>query len=214
MPTAKELHHQKLLGTGGEMTVYAASMFAGKTGTLIREILKYQRAEIPTLVFKHSLDDRYSGVGELTSHDGLRVPCEAYADPYVIYRRVQEVDPLVVAIDEAQFFMDESADRLAQVLARLVGEGRVVIVAGFELGFRGRGFGAMGQLMAQADKVEKLTAVCAVCGSTKANRTQRLINGKPASYNDPVVLVGAAEAYEARCAVCHEVPDAPSIIFP
>lgn len=84
--------------------------------------------------------------------------------------------------------------------------GRVVIVAGLELDFRGRVFGAMGQLMAQADRVEKLTAVCAVCGSTKANRTQRLINGKPASYNDPVVLVGAAEAYEARCRRHHEVP--------
>ena len=84
------------------------------------------------------------------------------------------------------------------------------MLAGLELDFRGEVFGPMGKLMARADKVEKLTAVCAVCGSVKANRTQRLVNGQPVSYLNAVILVGAAETYEARCANCHEVPGAPN----
>lgn len=206
----RELHHRKLGGGDrGEVTVFAAPMFAGKSGRLIAEAEKFQRAGIPLFIVKHPLDGRYKGAGEISSHDGRSVACEAYDDPVEVYRRIQEVDPLVVIWDEAQFYVDK-ADELVAVVEQLAAEGRIVMLAGLELDFRGEVFGPMGELMAHADRVEKLTAVCAVCGSVRANRTQRLINGQPASYNDAIILVGAAEAYEARCASCHNVPGAPS----
>lgn len=206
---AKEIYHRKLgRGDRGEVTVFAAPMFAGKTGRLISETEKYARAGIPMFVVKHPLDDRYEGVGQLTSHDGRSVACEAYADPFEAYKRIQEVDPLVVIWDEVQFYTGNQEELLA-VVERLANEGRIILLAGLELDFRGEVFGPMGKLMARADEVEKLTAICAVCGSVKANRTQRLINGQPASYRDALILIGASEAYEARCASCHDVPEAP-----
>jgi len=210
MPREKEKHHRKLGGGNrGEVTVFAAPMFAGKSSRLIAEAERFRRADIPLFIVKHPLDDRYIGVGQINSHDGRSVTCEAYADPFEAYRRIQEIDPLVVIWDEVQFYTGNQ-DELLAVVEKLATEGRIIMLAGLELDFRGEVFGPMGKLMARADKVEKLTAVCAVCGSVKANRTQRLVNGQPVSYLNAVILVGAAETYEARCANCHEVPGAPN----
>jgi thymidine kinase len=107
----------------------------------------------------------------------------------------------VVAIDEAQFF-DQNVIGISQCLAD---RGLRVIVAGLDTDFRGEPFGPMPTLMAQAEVVDKLHAICMVCGES-ATRTQRIVNGKPAHYNDPVVIVGASEMYEARCRQHHQVP--------
>jgi len=106
-----------------------------------------------------------------------------------------------VAIDEAQFF-DEN---IINVVDELAERGLRVIVAGLDLNFKGEPFGCMPVLMARAERVDKLQAICMVCGEP-ASRTQRLVNGKPARYDDPVIIVGAAELYEARCRTHHEVP--------
>jgi thymidine kinase len=107
----------------------------------------------------------------------------------------------VVAIDEVQFFDWE----IAPVCGLLADRGKRVLVAGLDTDFRGEPFGPMPLLMAQAEQVDKLSAICVVCGAP-ASRTQRLINGQPANYDDPVILVGATELYEARCRHCHDVP--------
>ncbi len=193
----------------GEITVVAAPMFAGKSSRVIAEADRYQRAGMKLLVFKHPLDDRYSGVSQINSHDGRSVSCEASSNLSMIYDRVLAEDADVVIIDEAQFYIGND-DLFVALIEQLASDGRIVILAGLELDFRGEGFGPMPQLLAHADKVEKLTAVCVKCGSLDANRTQRIINGVPARYDDPIVLVGAEEAYEARCAKCHTVPGKPS----
>jgi Thymidine kinase len=110
-------------------------------------------------------------------------------------------DTTVVGIDEAQFF-DEG---IVKVIENLAAKGMRVIVTGLDMDFRGEPFGCMPELMARADKVDKLQAICMKCGEP-ANRTQRLVDGKPAHYHDPIVIVGASEMYEARCRAHHEVP--------
>jgi thymidine kinase len=112
----------------------------------------------------------------------------------------------VIAIDEVQFFDWTIAD----VCEELANQGKRVILAGLDMDFRGEPFGPMPLLMAQAESVEKLQAICVVCGAP-ASRTQRLINSQPANYDDPVILVGASEVYEARCRQCHEVPPPKSL---
>ena len=107
----------------------------------------------------------------------------------------------MVAIDEAQFFDDE----IGPIVQHLADQGLRVIVAGLDTDFRGEPFGPMPELMAKAEIVDKLHAICMVCGES-ASRTQRLVNGQPAYYEDPVVIVGAAELYEARCRQHHQVP--------
>jgi thymidine kinase len=117
-----------------------------------------------------------------------------------IARHIKD-DTNVIAIDEVQFF-DWT---VAELCEKLANEGRRVILAGLDMDFRGEPFGPMPLLMAQAEGVDKLQAICMVCGSP-ASRTQRLINGRPAHYNDPVIMVGASEVYEARCREHHQVP--------
>lgn len=190
-----------------EIVIYDACMFAGKTETLIREARKYERAGVPLQVFKHPLDRRYEGPSFISSHDGSTFPCDAVADPFELYSLVRD-ETVVVLIDEAQFYTDCVAEFVALV-EHLAEEGRIVIVAGLGLDFRGEGFGPMPELLAHATKVEKLNAVCACCGSVHANRTQRIVNGEPANYYDAVIMVGAAESYEARCQQCHVVPGKP-----
>jgi thymidine kinase len=139
-------------------------------------------------------------VEKVRSHDGGHWEATPVADAKEILALV-EPDTQVVAIDEAQFF-DWT---IAEVCNRLADEGKRVIVAGLDMDFRGEPFGPIPVLMAQAEEVDKLRAICVVCGAP-ASRSQRLINGKPASYDDPVILVGASEKYEARCRRCHVVP--------
>jgi len=185
--------------THGSVEVICGSMFSGKTDELIRRIVRAQIARQKVQVFKPAIDVRYA-VEKVTSHAGSNfaaIPVEKAAD---IRSRI-DADTTVVAIDEAQF-MDAEVIEVARELAD---KGIRVLVAGLDQDFRGEPFGPMPDLMALAEHVEKLHAICMVCGD-EASRTQRLVNGKPARYDDPVVIVGASEMYEARCRRHHEVP--------
>jgi thymidine kinase len=186
----------------GTLEVIAGPMFSGKSEELIRRVRRAQIARQTVQVFSHALDTRY-GRNLVRSHDGGSVAAvpiassgelEAQADPGAD----------VIAVDEVQF-MDEEIARVAE---RLVARGVRVILAGLDTDFRGEPFGPLPRLLAQADRVTKLEAVCVICGSP-AHRTQRLVEGRPAPYDAPVILVGAQEAYEARCRLHHEVPGKP-----
>ena len=186
----------------GWIEVICGCMFAGKTEELIRRInvLSYARKNI--LVFKPKIDDRYSTT-EIASHAGSKVPCIVNSEAKEILNHVN-YDTDVVAIDEVQFFDEDVVD----ICEYLADSGLRVMVAGLDKDFRGEPFGVLPDLLTRAEFVTKLTAVCAKCGAP-ATRTQRIINGKPASFNDPIVLVGAKEAYEPRCRHCHEIVEKP-----
>ena len=186
----------------GWIEVICGCMFAGKTEELIRRInvLSYARKNI--LVFKPKIDDRYSTT-EIASHAGSKVPCIVISEAKEILDHVN-YDTDVVAIDEVQFFDEDVVD----ICEYLADSGLRVMVAGLDKDFRGEPFGVLPDLLTRAEFVTKLTAVCAKCGAP-ATRTQRIINGKPASFNDPIVLVGAKEAYEPRCRHCHEIVEQP-----
>lgn len=186
----------------GWIEVICGCMFAGKTEELIRRInvLSYARKNI--LVFKPKIDDRYSTT-EIASHAGSKVPCIVISEAKEILNHVN-YDTDVVAIDEVQFFDEDIVD----ICEYLADSGLRVMVAGLDKDFRGEPFGVLPDLLTRAEFVTKLTAVCAKCGAP-ATRTQRIINGKPASFNDPIVLVGAKEAYEPRCRHCHEIVEKP-----
>jgi thymidine kinase len=187
---------------GGSIELICGSMFCGKTEELIRRARRAVIAKQKVQVFKPALDDRYA-VEKLASHTGVSFDAVSVVDASEIARLV-EPDTEVVIIDEVQFF-DEC---LTDVCDALADAGKRVIVAGLDNDFRGEPFGPVPYLMAQADIVDKLHAICVVCGAP-ATRTQRLLNGRPASYDDPIIMVGASEVYEARCRRCHEVPGKP-----
>jgi thymidine kinase len=192
--------------SGGWIEVVCGSMFSGKTEELIRRVRRAKIARQKVQVFKPAIDTRYS-MERVTSHDGLDFEAVPVDSAQSIFERI-EPDTTVVAVDEVQFFgMD--AVSLCQWLAE---RGTRVIVAGLDMDFRGEPFGPMPLLMAKAEQVEKLRAICVVCGA-QASRTQRLIDGRPASYHDPIILVGGSESYEARCSLHHEVPNRPESSF-
>jgi thymidine kinase len=185
----------------GSVEVITGSMFSGKTDELIRRLRRARIARQKIQVFKPSIDTRF-GEDKVTSHAGTEFAATAVTSAREIPHLVSP-DTTVVGIDEGQF-LDES---LARVVQELADQGIRVIVAGLDTDFRGEPFGVIPVLMAQADRVEKLYAICMVCGE-EATRTQRLINGRPARYDDPIVVVGASELYEARCRKHHQVPRA------
>lgn len=182
----------------GRIEIICGSMFSGKTEEMIRRLRRAVIARQQVQAFKPAIDQRYH-VEKVTSHNGLHfeaLPVPTAAD---ILANL-EPQTTVVAIDEVQFF----DDGIVAVCEELAASGRRVVCAGLDMDFRGLPFGSMPALMARAESVEKLHAICVVCAS-EASRTQRLIEGRPAAYDDPVVLVGASEVYEARCRECHEV---------
>ena len=186
--------------TGGWIEVVAGVMFSGKSEELIRRVRRAMIAKKKVQVFKSHLDARYAGLYKVSSHDGRTVeaiPADSAA------QIAQQINPQanVNAIDEAQFLDDGIVDLVTSLATR----GRRVILAGTDTDFRGEPFGPMPQLMAVAEVVDKLHAICVLCGGP-ASRNQRLIGGKPAPYDSPQVMVGGTEAYEARCRMCHEVP--------
>jgi thymidine kinase len=184
---------------GGWIEVIAGVMFSGKSEELIRRVRRSLIAKKRVQVFKSHLDDRYSGLYSVGSHDGRTVDAIPVDSTEQIALRL---DPMaqVIAVDEAQF-LDIGIVGLANSLAN---RGRRVILAGTDTDFRGEPFGPMPQLMCVAEVVDKLHAICVMCGAP-ATRNQRLIDGKPARYDSPQVMVGGAEAYEARCRNCHAV---------
>ncbi|TKJ29148.1 MAG: thymidine kinase [Chloroflexi bacterium B3_Chlor] len=187
---------------GGWIELVCGSMFCGKTEELIRRARRAQIARQKLQVFKPLLDDRYE-VERLASHNGVSFDAISVKHARQILDLV-DPDTQVVIVDEVQFF-DRSIADVCNVLADA---GKRVIVAGLDNDFRGEPFGPVPYLMAEAEVVDKLQAICVVCGAP-ATRTQRLIDERPASYDDPIILVGASEVYEARCRHCHEVPGKP-----
>lgn len=186
----------------GWIEVISGCMFAGKTEELIRRINVLSYAKKNIIVFKPKIDNRYSD-SEIVSHSGAKVPCLVVEKAQDILKKI-EADTEVVAIDEVQFFDKD----IVEVCEYLTDKGIRVMVAGLDKDFRGESFGVMPELLTRAEFVTKLTAVCAKCGAP-ATRTQRLVNGKPAGFEDPIVMVGADESYEPRCRHCHQVPNKP-----
>ena len=187
----------------GWIELICGSMFSGKTEELIRRVKRAQIARQKVQVFKPQIDDRYA-VECISSHNGMHIDAIPVSSAADIAAQV-DPDTEVVAIDEVQFFDWE----IAEVCNQLADEGKRVIIAGLDMDFRGEPFGPMPLLMAEAEIVDKLSAICVVCGAP-ASRTQRLIDGQPASYDDPIIVVGANELYEARCRKCHQVPGKPT----
>lgn len=183
----------------GSIEVVCGSMFSGKTEELIRLLIRATIAQQKVQVFKPAIDDRYA-VEKITSHTGANFDAIALKNAAEMRDHLDK-DTTVVGIDEAQFF-DSAIVGASQELAE---RGVRVIAAGLDMDFRAEPFGPMPILMAKAEKVRKLHAICMSCGE-EASRTQRLVNGKPARYDDPVVIVGASEMYEARCREHHQVP--------
>lgn len=184
---------------GGWIELVCGSMFSGKTEELIRRLVRADIARQKIQVFKPSLDNRYHA-SKVSSHRG------SFHEAVVVQKAAEILDLIhentnVVGIDEVQFFDWQ----IAEICDKLADKGLRVILAGLDLDFKGEPFGPMPLLMAQAEMVEKLQAICMVCGGP-ATRTQRLIDGRPAHYDDPIIMVGANEVYEARCRQHHEVP--------
>jgi thymidine kinase len=184
----------------GWIEVIAGVMFSGKSEELIRRVRRAVIARKQVQVFKSHLDARYAGLYAVATHDGLAVEAEPVDASEEIARRVRSSTE-VVAIDEVQF-LDEGIVRVAHHLAD---HGVRVILAGTDVDFRGLPFGSMAPLMCAAEVVDKLHAICVVCGGP-ASRNQRLVNGRPAAWNSPTIMVGGRESYEARCRHCHRVP--------
>ncbi len=186
--------------SGGWVEVVAGVMFSGKSEELIRRVRRSMIAKKRVQVFKSHLDERFAGgMYAVGSHDGRTIEAVPVDSSQQIALRL---DPLaqVIAIDEVQFL----DDGIVQIVNDLALRGRRVILAGTDTDFRGEPFGPMAALMCVAEVVDKLHAICVLCGAP-ACRNQRLVDGKPAPYDSPVVMVGAAEAYEARCRACHSV---------
>ena len=192
-----DLHYP---GSGGWIEVVAGVMFSGKSEELIRRVRRAMIARKRIQVFKSHLDERYAGIYKVSSHDGRTVDAVPVDSTGQIARAI---DPAaqVIAVDEAQFLDRDIVD----LAGDLAGRGVRVILAGTDTDFRGEPFGPMPQLMAVAELVDKLHAICVVCGNL-ASRNQRLIGGRPARYDSPVIMVGGEESYEARCRGCHSVP--------
>lgn len=184
----------------GSVEVICGSMFCGKTEELIRRVRRAIIAKKTVQVFKHRVDKRYKGAAYVSSHNGSNIDAQPVHDATEILDNLR-ADTSVVAIDEAQFFADE----LPHVVLQLASADIRVIIAGLDTDFRGEPFGSMPRLLSLAEEVTKLRAICVVCGEA-ASRTQRLVNGEPAFHDDPLILIGATESYEARCRHHHYVP--------
>lgn len=185
-------------GKKGWVECIVGPMFAGKTEELIRRVKRMEYANKSYLIFKPEIDKRYSD-NEIVSHNKKALKAISIRHGSDIKRHLKK-DTQAVVIDEVQFF-DES---LLKYIMELADNGYRVICAGLDTDFRGLPFGVVGPIMAVSEDVTKLTAICSCCGEA-ATKTQRIIEGQPAFFNDPVILVGEKESYEARCRCCHVV---------
>ncbi|HDK26811.1 MAG TPA: thymidine kinase [Candidatus Atribacteria bacterium] len=183
----------------GWIEVICGSMFSGKSEELIRRVHRVQIAKKKVQVFKPTIDNRFA-IQYIYSHNGSKIKAINISQPKELLEKL-DPDTEVIAIDEAQFYSDD----IVSICQKLADEGKRIIIAGLDQDFRGEPFGPMPKLLAIAEYITKLQAICMVCGNP-ASRTQRIINGKPAKYSDPTILLGAKETYEARCRRCHVVP--------
>lgn len=184
----------------GWIEVISGVMFSGKSEELLRRIRRALIARKKVQVFKSHLDDRYGGVFRISSHDGTEIEAHPVNTSTQIAEGVRPSTE-VVAIDEAQFL----DDGVVVVANRLADRGVRVVAAGTDMDFRGEPFGPIPQLLAVAERVDMLHAICVKCGDL-ATRNQRLIDGRPAPAEGPTIQVGGSESYEARCRSCHDVP--------
>lgn len=195
----------------GRLEVVCGSMFSGKTEELLRRLKRAEFAKQNVLTIKHSIDKRKSMCAtSVVSHQGRE------RNAFIVGGSDDNIEKIlelanknidVVGIDEIQFFPVKIVD----VICKLVENGKRVIVAGLDLDFKGEPFGIVPVLMAFADEVLKFKAICVVCGKD-AHHTQRIINGQPAKYSDPIILVGAEECYEARCRDCFAIDQKPCLV--
>ena len=184
----------------GWIEVISGVMFSGKSEELIRRIRRATIARRKVQVFKSHLDSRYAGLYSVASHNGTELEASPVDSAAEIFRLVR-AETEIVAIDEAQFLDSQ----IINVATQLASRGMRVILAGTDTDFRGEPFGSMGELMAVAEMVDKLQAICVICGDP-ACRNQRLLDGKPARYDSPTIMIGGRESYQARCRHCHKVP--------
>ncbi len=182
----------------GKLEVICGAIFSGKSEELIRRIRRAEYAQQKMCVFKHRIDDRMS-IDYVHAHTGDKFKAIALENPLDMKLFVTE-DIRIIAIDEVQFF---SQDIIPTILS-FVDTGKRVIAAGLDLDFRGLPFGPMPTLMAIANKVTKLNAVCMSCGND-AHFSQRLINGRAARFDDPILMIGAQDCYQARCRDCYSI---------
>lgn len=183
----------------GWIECICGSMFSGKSEELLRRIKRGVIAKQKVLLFKPTIDDRYEA-DKVSTHNGNSYESFAISSSSEIYNYIKNEKYDIIGIDEIQFFDKD----IVKVINDLADSGVRVIVAGLDMDFKGEPFYPMPEIMAISEIVTKLHAVCSTCGA-EASRTQRLIDGKPAHYNDPIVLVGASESYEARCRHCHKI---------
>lgn len=182
----------------GSLEIICGPMFSGKSEELIRRLKRAKIAKQKVIIFKPQMDDRYS-IDQIASHDGNKENAVNIQNAEEMLKYVQDhVD--VIGIDEVQFI----AGNIVRVIKGFIEAGKRVICAGLDMDFKAEPFGKVPDLLAVADSITKLTAVCVVCGNP-ANRTQRLINGNPAKFNDPLILIGTDEQYQARCRQHHVI---------
>lgn len=190
------------------LTIYCGSMCSGKTEEAIRFVSRQFIANPKIIgVFKPSLDDRKLSDNEkdplrfIASRNGGSINCTAVHDVSDIEALVELHNYSIIVLDEAQFFNKEG---LLTFVHKMLSLDKKIVVFGLDLDFKGETFGAMGELLAMADEVNKLTAICSCCGRDVYCITQRIIDGRPAHYNDPIIMVGASQ-YEPRCRKCHVI---------
>mgnify|MGYP002625926049 CR=1 FL=1 len=186
---------------GYSFELITGPMSCGKTEELLRRIRRCIIAKKKVKVISPDIDTRAKG-DYIESRNGLWLDAIKVKHAIQILSVVKPEDE-VIAIDELQFF----DSNIVKVISKLMNDGKRIIGTGLELDFKSEPFGYMGELMCYADKVDKLSAICMKCGSEFATRTQRLIDGRPADKNSPLIMIGADETYEARCLDCYELPD-------
>lgn len=193
----------------GKLEVVCGSMFSGKSEELMYRLRRAEYARKKVLTIKHELDNRKS-YSCIVSHGGFQreaYPLGSCEDSLKTLDQLVDPSIEIVGIDEIQFFPEQTID----IIHKWLDEDIRVIVAGLDLDFRGEPFGIVPKLLALADEVSKLRAICMVCGN-EANFSQRLINGQPASYDDETILVGGEECYEPRCRKCFVIDRKPVLV--
>ena len=189
----------------GILEVICGSMFSGKTEELIRRIDRARIAKQKVQIFKHVIDKRSHDASDpekwLTARTGSKIEAVAVSSPNEILTYVNTYEPDVIGIDELHFFPIE----IINVITRLIEKKKRILAAGLDLDFRGRPFNSVATALSLADKVLKLNAICSECNEDTFCISQRIIDGKPARYDDPIILVGSEECYLPRCRKCHSI---------
>lgn len=187
-----------MLHKKGRLEIVCGSMFSGKSEELIRRLRRAEFARQNIQVFKPEIDNRHT-TDHVHAHSGDKIGATAVATAQELKKLIAE-NTSVIGIDEIQFFTQD----IIPVVLELIDQGKRIIASGLDLDFRGMPFGCMPGLMAIADNVTKLNAICICCGE-EAHFTQRLVNGAPARFNDPLIMIGAEECYQARCRNCYRI---------